>query len=116
MSNQWKVGDMARYVSLACHRRLILHVCATPDLHGRQTYCCLSSTGYVCYESESDLLTLNEWLAWFGKFQDELTGKEFREYAESARSEFVPPDWWGDAVERAMEPFLNQSAQLPALK
>lgn len=102
---KWKVGDMARYVTRSCVRKLILEV-GEPEVRGRM-YCCLSTTGEVSYTAERDLLTLEEWLAWWERFRDETVPREWRACAEAAGADFVPPAWWGDAVRRAMEPFTQ---------
>ena len=102
---KWKVGDVARYVTRTCSRYLILEVCADKNNWGEQQYCCLSDSGTVCYHNDQDLLTLPEWMRWWERFQDETTGKEYRERQEAARLEFVPPPWWAEAVERATEPY-----------
>ena len=84
---------------------LILEVCADKNNWGAQQYCCMSSSGTVCYHSDQDLLTLEEWLNWWERFRDETIPKEWRECAENARLDFVPPAWWPEAVERATEPY-----------
>jgi hypothetical protein len=89
---------------------LVLEVCEEKDRWGEQRYCCMSGDGVVCYHGDGDMLTLPEWLAWWERFKDEVTGKEHRECIEAACRDFVPPPWWDEAVERAMEPY-RQNAQ-----
>jgi len=98
---------MARYLNRSCPRMLVLEVCAGKNRWGDQTYCCLSGTGTVCYHDDAGMLTLPEWLAWWERFQDEVTGKEYRECIQAAHKEFLPPPWWEDAVRNAMEPFTQ---------
>ena len=109
MKTKWKVGDVARYVTRTCARYLILEVRADKNKWGEQQYCCLGDSGTVCYHSDHDLLTLPEWLLWWERFQDETTGKEYRERQEAARLEFAPPPWWAEAVDRATEPYRQNS-------
>ena len=100
---KWQPGQIARFVNRACPRRLILEVCEKRGYE--QTYCTLGDSGTVGYDTEQNLLTLDEWLKWWERFRDEVTGKEHRECADNARKEFVPPDWWDKAVAEAQKPY-----------
>jgi hypothetical protein len=36
--------------------------------------------------------------------RDDWTGSQYREYIEQVRAPFVPPEWWEEAIKRAIEP------------
>lgn len=111
---KWKVGDMARYVTRDCTRVLILEAIPDNSMHrdGLWRYCGLNSGGTVNYYAEYGLKTLDEWLEWWERFQDETTGMEYRERQEAARLDFVPPVWWPEAVERATAPYRQSDQAL----
>jgi len=70
-------------------------------IDGARWYMCLSSSGSVCCNSEQNLLTLEEWLAFWERMRDEIVPREWRACAEAAKAEFVPPAWWNEALTRA---------------
>jgi len=98
---KWKVGDIARYPNRSCPRMYILEATCNAESDFRWWYLCLSSSGSVCCNSEQNLLTLDEWLAFWERMRDDITPREWRERAEAAKAEFVPPAWWNEAVTRA---------------
>jgi len=105
LARKWKPGEVARYPNRTCPRYQII------STYCDDAYCVLSQNGDVSYKDDADLLTLTEWLAWWERFQDETIPKDWRECAENARRDFVPPPWWAAAVRRATAPTCKGCGQ-----
>lgn len=97
--HKFQVGDMAYLDNRRGTRALIL----SEPKNGR--YPVLLDFGSVGNYSENALMKLPEWLEWWDIFRDEIIPKEWRETAENAKREFVPPPDWDEAVRRAKEPY-----------
>lgn len=78
-------------------RRLVLEVNAKDD---RFRYTCCTQGEGESYDSESSLMTLDEWMTWLDRFSDDLTGRELREAREAVREPFIEPPGWRGFRER----------------
>ena len=54
----------------------------------------------IGYASPRAAMTKEQWLDWFASFQDELTGREFREARAAVHADFVPPAEWQEFKDR----------------
>lgn len=83
-------------------RRLILEVYHRAD--GTVRYETVSEREGCGGESEDSLwATADEWLEWFTKFQDEMTGLAYREAQDRVRRPLVEPKSWADFRKRYAE-------------
>jgi hypothetical protein len=106
---KFKPGEM---VYLDNRRATRVRIIAMPE-PGSVRYTCLLEFGSVGWYSDNALMTLAEWLTWWERFRDEIIPKEWRECAENARREFVPPPGWDEAVKRATESNSSNDGAMP---
>ncbi len=101
--------DVAFGDNLHRPRRLILEVDAR---HPRFCYTTCSECGYgIGNYGDHSLRTLEEWLVWIDRFEDDLTGRELRECKEAARAQFTEPKSWQEFRKRFAEtgdPWLKE--------
>ena len=86
--------DVAFGDTLLRPRRLILEAKWSDERAA--TYATCSESDGVGYHSDFSLRTLDEWLVWVDRFEEDLTGRQIREAKDAAKAPFVePPSWAG---------------------